>query len=114
MLTWLEVYTGALDGIYSDVVIVSVYQYQLVNAILTEQDSVNLRGYLGPSTRTVLNASYVEYQLEQIYHVAELWLSSCDKKDVECRKQELENTLRDKGYRLTAKGLVQMAKEALV
>gem|GEM_PF-2213427 len=114
VLTRLKMYAGELDGVYSDTVIESVYQYQLANDILTEQNSKNLRGYLGPSTRKVLNVSYVEYQFEQISQIAELWLSSCDKKDMECRKQELETTLRDKGYRLTTKGLVKMAKEALI
>lgn len=63
MLAWMALYGGAFDGIYTDPVIESVYQYQLQENILTLQDAVSLRGYLGPKTRKALNASYVEYQL---------------------------------------------------
>ena len=114
LLIRVQIYAGMVDGVYSDATMEAIYQYQLVNNILTEKDSVNLRGYLGPSTRKVLNAAYVNYQLDQLEHVAELWLSSCEKEDLKCRKQELQNTLIDKWYILTKKGLVKMLKESLV
>ena len=62
MLTWLQIYDGALDGVYSDTIIESVYQYQLAKNILTQDDAVGVRWYLGPKTRIALNQSYIEYQ----------------------------------------------------
>jgi len=62
----MQLYTGAFDGIYSDSIISSVYQYQLMKNVLTAEDSIGLRGYLGPKTRQALNTSYVEYQIYEI------------------------------------------------
>jgi hypothetical protein len=61
----MQLYIGELNGIYSDAVIEAVYQYQLANAILTEQEPMSLRGYFGPSTRASLNQKYIEYNERQ-------------------------------------------------
>ncbi|MBU1758141.1 peptidoglycan-binding protein [Patescibacteria group bacterium] len=92
LLNWLDFYGEAFDGIYSNQIIESVYQYQLANDILTEQDPVSVRGYLGPSTRSALNASYVDYQMGLL----DLPIDGCKKNDIECRKQKLEEALAEK------------------
>ncbi|EKD25486.1 MAG: hypothetical protein ACD_80C00046G0013 [uncultured bacterium (gcode 4)] len=67
LLTWMQMYTGAWDGIYSDEVIDAVYTYQTQNWLLIGQETNKaVRGYLGPKTRKALNQSYVEYQNYEI------------------------------------------------
>ena len=71
MFTRMQLYSGIVDGVYSDEVIESIYQYQLIKNIITPQDAVWLRGYLGPTTRKALNAAYVEYQMYEISLIQE-------------------------------------------
>lgn len=110
LLNRMDIYSDTFDGIYSDMLIESVYQYQLFKNILTPQSPIGLRWYLGPTTRSIVNQSYGEYQI----HILSSPIDGCKKDDVLCRIQKLEEILSARWYTLTKKWLVRLSQDAMI
>lgn len=49
-------YTGAFNGVNNDATREALYRFQLKHNIITPEDNIGLRGYLGPSTRYKVNS----------------------------------------------------------
>lgn len=50
-----KLYSGALDGVYSKSVTNAVYDFQKKYNLISDTDSLLLRGFLGPKTRSKIN-----------------------------------------------------------
>ena len=50
-----KLYSGALDGVYSKVLMNAVYDFQKKYNLIADMDPLLLRGFLGPKTRSKIN-----------------------------------------------------------
>ena len=66
--------TWALNWIYDDATIQSVYQYQLSKNIMTDSDSPSLRWFFGPTTRQYFNDEYVAYKKNLLNWISNVFI----------------------------------------
>ena len=67
---WL--FAGQVNGIYDDVTIASVYQYQLSHGLINSSDSAALKGFFGPKTRSAFNKEYVTYKQNLLNGISQI------------------------------------------
>lgn len=73
ILSLLWFYTGDISGIYDDMTLQSVYQYQLFKNLLTTTDDIGLRWYFGPATRQLFNQEYILYKQNLLQEIADIF-----------------------------------------
>lgn len=94
ILISLGFFTGSLNGIYDDITILSVYQYQLSKGIMNPGDDISLRWFFGPTTREYFNQEYVTYKQNLLNGISNLFVGGGISQNIITEKDKYSELLK--------------------